>query len=156
MKPGPSSLAVRSTMRRMRTALVLVAALLSGASLRAAPPIQITSVVWKDAAGLPAGAKMAILEGDPTKPGLFTIRIKVPPGTKIMPHTHPRAERVTVLWGEVRVGFGDRFDLKKMKTFPAGSYYVNPPDSRHFLYFPRTTVLQMTGDGPWELHYARE
>jgi hypothetical protein len=58
---------------------------------------------------------------------------------------------VTVLWGEARVGFGDKLDVKKAKVFPAGSYYVNPPDSHHYLYFPRTTVLQMTGEGPWEL-----
>ena len=119
-------------------------------------PIQITSVVWKDAPNLPAGAKMAVLEGDPRHDGPFTIRVKLPAGAKIAPHFHPQPERVTVIWGEARVGFGDVFDLKRTKRFPAGSFYVNPPESHHYVYFPRTTILQMTGQGPWELHYIKE
>ena len=137
--------------------LVLAAALLASASLRAAAPIQITEVVWRDApAPLPAGAKMAVLEGDPRKEGLFTMRLKLPAGARIMPHFHPRSERVTVLWGEVRLGFGDAYDVRKTKLFPAGSYYVNPPDRHHYLFFPRATVLQLTGEGPWELKYVKE
>src|SRR5437867_1114243 len=118
-------------------------------------PIQITTVTWVDAPPtLPAGSKIAVMEGDPKHEGLFTMRVKIPSGAKIMPHYHPRAERVTVIWGEARLGFGDVFDPKKTRRFPAGSFYVNPPESHHFLFFPRTTVLQMTGEGPWELHYV--
>src|SRR3954467_14552545 len=43
--------------------------------------------------GLPAGGKMALLNGDPGQPGPFTVRLKAPAGYKIMPHTHPAAER---------------------------------------------------------------
>jgi quercetin dioxygenase-like cupin family protein len=133
----------------------MLATLLLLAALSA--PIQITSVTWKDAPPtLPKGSQVAVLEGDPKLAGLFTMRIKVPAGTKIMPHTHPRPERVTVIWGEARVGFGDVYDAKKTKRFPAGSFYVNPAEIHHYLYFPRTTVLQMTGEGPWELHYLKE
>ena len=145
----------------MHTVLALLGALLAAATPPAAAPpaapIQVTEVVWRNApSSLPPGAKMAVLEGDPNKEGLFTMRIKLPAGTKIQPHWHPRPERVTVLWGEARVGFGDTFDAKKTKLFPAGSFYVNPPDSHHYLYFPRTTVLQLTCEGPWELHYLKE
>ena len=137
----------------------ILAVLLLTSALQAATmqPIQITDVVWKDApATMPAGAKMAVLEGDPRHEGMFTIRVKLPAGAKIAPHFHPQPERVTVIWGEARVGFGDVFDIKKTKRFPAGSFYVNPPESHHYLYFPRTTILQMTGQGPWELHYVKE
>jgi quercetin dioxygenase-like cupin family protein len=133
----------------MLSALLLFAALTQ--------PIQITTVTWRDAPPtLPPGSQIAVLEGDPKAPGTFTMRIKLPAGTKIMPHTHPHPERVTVIWGEARVGFGDVYDAKKTKRFPAGSFYVNPPESHHFLYFPRQTVLQMTGEGPWELHYLNQ
>jgi quercetin dioxygenase-like cupin family protein len=133
----------------------MLATLLLLAALSA--PIQITSVTWKDAPPtLPKGSQVAVLEGDPKQAGLFTMRIKLAAGTKIMPHTHPRPERVTVIWGEARVGFGDVYDAKKTKRFPAGSFYVNPAEIHHYLYFPRTTVLQMTGEGPWELHYLKE
>jgi quercetin dioxygenase-like cupin family protein len=144
----------------MRKVLVLALLLLPTTALPAAPatqPIQITSVVWKDAPPtLPAGSKIAVLEGDPKHEGIFTMRVKIPTGAKIAPHFHPQPERVTVIWGEARVGFGDVYDMKKMKRFPAGSFYVNPPDAHHFLYFPRTTILQMTGQGPWELHFVKE
>src|ERR1043166_4999332 len=45
--------------------------------------------------GLPPGAKMTVLNGDPTKAGPFTVRLKAPAGHKVAPHTHPQAERVT-------------------------------------------------------------
>ena len=141
----------------MRFAIVVAGLLLMSPSAAGSTiPIQITEVVWRDAPPtLPQGSKIASLEGDPKKEGLFTMRIKVPAGARIPPHFHSRAERVTVLWGEVRVGFGDRFDIRKTRLFPAGSYYVNPPEVHHYLYFPRTAVLQLTGDGPWELHPVR-
>lgn len=140
----------------MRKAFSLATVWILTATLRASTPIQYVEVTWSDApASLPAGSKIAVLEGDPRKEGLFTLRVKVPAGSRVNPHTHPRPERVTVLWGEARLGFGERYDPKKVKRFPAGSYYVNPPDSVHYLYFPRTTVLQMTGEGPWELTYVK-
>jgi len=53
---------------------------------------------WQDGPpSLPPGAKMAVLEGDPAKPGSFVFRVKVPDGYKIPLHTHPKPERVTVL-----------------------------------------------------------
>ncbi len=115
--------------------------------------IQITSVEWKDAPStLPKGAKIAILEGDPKAEGMFTMRIKLPPGTVIPPHWHPRDERVTVISGKVLVGFGDNVDEKKTTAFSAGGFYVNPPNMHHYLSIPEESVLQLTCMGPWELH----
>src|SRR5689334_6430522 len=75
----------------------ILLALLATAAL-AAEPIQVTKVVWHSGPPtLPRGAKIAVLEGDPAKEGLFTMRIKLPAGTTIAPHWHPRDERVTVL-----------------------------------------------------------
>ena len=52
------------------------------------------------------GAKAAVLEGDPSKEGMFTVRIKMPAGYVIPPHTHPKIERVTVLSGELGLAWG--------------------------------------------------
>ena len=113
--------------------------------------IQVTHIVWKPApASMPKGAQIAVLEGDPAAAGMFTLRLKLPAGSKIPPHFHPRDERVTVLSGEVVVGFGDKFE-KKGKTFRAGNFYVNPPNLHHFLWIPRESVLQLTCMGPWEV-----
>ena len=106
--------------------------------------------------GLPAGTRVMRLEGDPAQDGMFTIRLQVPAGTRLQPHSHPRDERVTVLSGEVLVGFGDTFDEKVMTSFTAGSFYVNPANSHHFIWFKSESVVQITGHGPWELHYISE
>jgi hypothetical protein len=61
-----------------------------------------TSIEWKPGpAAIPPGAKMAVLEGDPTKEGPFVVRFKFPDGYHIPPHTHPKTERVTVISGKV-------------------------------------------------------
>ena len=120
-----------------------------------AAAIQITNPEWKDAPpSMPKGTKMAVLEGDAKQPGLFTIRLKVPAGSKIAPHTHPRPERVTVLSGRVIVGFGKVADESKGTTFTSGGFYVNPPDEPHYLFIPEESVLQLTCEGPWVLNYV--
>jgi quercetin dioxygenase-like cupin family protein len=110
------------------------------------------AVSWKAAPpSMPVGTQIAVLEGDPTKPGMFTIRLKVPAGSAIRPHTHPRPERVTVLSGAAEVGFGDTADRESVRRFEGGSFYVNPPAFAHFVFIPEETVLQITGEGPWQV-----
>ena len=117
--------------------------------------IEEETVPWADApASIPAGVKIAVLEGDPAKEGLFTLRLKVPEGTRIMPHWHPKDERVTVLSGTVRVGFGDVFEIEKTEAFESGGYYVNPAKVHHFNYFEEDSIIQVTGIGPWGIHYV--
>jgi hypothetical protein len=60
------------------------------------------TIEWKAGpAALPAGAKMAVLEGDPAKEGPFVVRFQFPDGYHIAPHTHPKTERVTVISGSL-------------------------------------------------------
>ena len=121
--------------------------------LLAAAPIQVTEAVWLDAPpSMPKGTKMAVLEGSPRDAGLFTIRLRVPKGSVVAPHTHPRQERVTVLSGKIRVGFGKSVDGGGT-TFTGGGFYVNPPGQPHFLVIEEESVLQLTCEGPWEVGY---
>lgn len=109
---------------------------------------------WVDGpANGPKGTKMMILEGNPGKEGMFTIRVKVPAGSRLAPHYHPQDERVTILSGLAKVGFGDDFDEGKMATFGPGSFYLNPAKSHHYVLIVEDTEMQLTGQGPWELHY---
>ncbi len=120
-------------------------------SVLLAAAIQITTLDWKDAPPtMPAGTKIAVLEGSPQQPGIFTIRLKVPAGAKVAPHTHPRPERVTVLSGKATVNIGGA-----QKTFTSGGFYVNPPNEVHDLVFEEETVLQLTCEGPWQLDYVK-
>lgn len=125
------------------------------AVLLLAAALQVTEPVWKDAPpSMPKGTKIAVLEGDTKQPGMFTVRLKVPAGSVIAPHTHPRPERVTVLSGRIRVGFGTKVDASGT-TFPAGGFYVNPPADPHFLVVEEESVLQLTCEGPWVLEYVQ-
>lgn len=116
--------------------------------------IQVTHPDWKDAPpSMPKGTKMAVLEGSPREAGVFTIRLKLPAGSRVLPHTHPRPERVTVLSGQVRVGFGKTF-TKDGKRFDKGGFYVNPPNEPHYLWIPVASELQLTCEGPWQVDYV--
>jgi quercetin dioxygenase-like cupin family protein len=94
---------------------------------------------------------MAVLEGSPKADGMFTMRLRIPAGSAIPPHWHPRQERVTILSGAVDLGFGSVAIAGKTKRYGAGSFYVNPPRVMHFLFFPEATEMQLTCVGPWEL-----
>jgi len=80
---------------------------------------------WGDVPpGLPPGAKMAVLAGDPTKKGLFTVRMQAPAGYKVPPHSHRTAENITVISGTFNVGTGDKFDEATGKALEPGGFAV--------------------------------
>ena len=112
-------------------------------------------VKWVDApASLPKGARVAVPEGDPAKDGPFVMRVKLPDGTRIMPHTHPGDERVTVLGGTLYLGMGARFDEKRVTEMPAGAYGRTRAGVQHFGWVKGETVLQLHGTGPWAVEYV--
>jgi hypothetical protein len=103
---------------------------------------------------LPAGALLAVLEGDPmAASGDFTIRLKVPDGYKVPPHWHPNRENVTVISGTLKVGMGDKFDAGKMMSFPAGSFAYLDPDMHHYAMSSGPTVIQIHGMSPAKFNY---
>jgi hypothetical protein len=102
-----------------------------------------------------AGAKLAVLEGDPTaSSGDFTIRLKMPSGYKIAPHWHPKRENVTVISGTFKAGMGDKFEAAKMMTFPAGSFVYLDPDMHHYAQAVGPTVVQVHGMSPLQFNYV--
>jgi len=112
-------------------------------------------VKWQDGPpSLPSGAKMALLEGDPSKEGPFVLRVKMPDGYRIAPHTHPKDERLTILSGTMYLGMGDKFDEKAGKALPAGSYGRMPAGMKHFGWVKGETVVQLNGEGPWSIEYV--
>jgi quercetin dioxygenase-like cupin family protein len=116
------------------------------------PPIQIdaASVQFVDAPPtMPKGTQWAVLEGDPKAAGMFTIRLKAPKAFVLPMHTHPSDERVTVLEGNISVSFAP--GRTNARTFPAGSFYVNPPGVAHHVYSETGCVVQITGQGPWRV-----
>lgn len=103
---------------------------------------------------LPPGAQLAVLEGDPmASSGDFTIRLKLPDGYRVAPHTHPNRENVTVLSGTLKVGMGDKFDASTMMAFPAGSFAFLDPSMHHYAMASGETVIQIHGMSPAKFNY---
>jgi quercetin dioxygenase-like cupin family protein len=100
------------------------------------------------------GVSVAVLSGDPEKPGPFVLRIKSPAGAKVPPHWHPTDENITVVSGTFAVGMGDAFDAKALKTVPAGSYLLLPREMRHFALSRTPTVVQVHGTGPFQVNFV--
>lgn len=111
---------------------------------------------WKDGPpSLPPGAQFVVVEGDPSKKGeYFALRLRLPDGYRIPPHWHPVHERLTVLSGTFHLGQGDTVAQDKMQPLPAGSYFMMPPESRHYARAEGETIVQLTSIGPWEIRYV--
>jgi quercetin dioxygenase-like cupin family protein len=103
---------------------------------------------------LPAGAELAVLEGNPSLPGAFTMRVAMPDGYRIPPHFHPVVEHVTVIEGTFNVGMGEVFDAAKARALPTGTFAALEPGVRHFAFAKGRTVIQLHGTGPWSLTYV--
>lgn len=113
-----------------------------------------TDLPWKDAASLPPGAKIAVLEGDPSKDGLFLMRIRLPDGFHIPPHTHPKTERVTIMSGIFHIAMGERLERSAARALPAGSYGFWPAGMKHTAWAEGETIVQVHGVGPWAINYV--
>ena len=104
---------------------------------------------------VPAGATLAVLEGNPMGTiGDYTIRMKMPDGYKIPPHWHPKRENVTVISGTLKVGMGDKFDETKMMSFPAGSFAYLDPSMHHYASTSGEIVIQIHGKAPVKINYV--
>ena len=115
----------------------------------------LASIEWKPGpAAIPAGAKMAVLEGDPSKEGPFVVRFQFPDGYQIPPHTHPKTERVTVISGNLFIATGETLDRSSAKKLPAGSFGYWPAGMKHAGWSEGETIIQLHGIGPWQINYV--
>jgi quercetin dioxygenase-like cupin family protein len=142
--------------RSSAVALVTVSAVLTQ---HPAPPSMTlypaAEIQWKDGPpSLPKGAQMAVLEGDPSQPGMFTLRFRFPDGFRVGPHRHTQTEHATVLSGVLHLGMGESFDRQGARTLVAGSFGFWPAGTPHYAWAEGETVLQLHGQGPWSISYV--
>jgi quercetin dioxygenase-like cupin family protein len=110
---------------------------------------------WGEAPpALPAGAKIAVLTGDPGKAAPFTVRLKFPAGYKVPPHTHPTVENLTVISGTVGIGHGPKFDEAAGHEMSVGGFAVMPAGMEHFAWCKSECVVQIHSMGPFEVKYV--
>ncbi len=109
---------------------------------------------WSDVPSLPAGAKIAVIEGPMSEPVAFTVRLKFPANYQIPAHSHPAVERVTVLTGTIHMGIGDKLDKQKTTPLSAGSIGIMQPKTNHFVWTQEEVIVQLNGTGPWGVTYV--
>jgi quercetin dioxygenase-like cupin family protein len=109
---------------------------------------------WKPFPAFPPSARLAVVVGEPTKPGPYVIRVKVPSGVKLMPHRHPEDRVYTVISGVFYIGLGEHFDSDKLRSYPPGAVIVLPGGTPHF-HWARSGeyVSQVSAIGPLGLEY---
>jgi len=109
---------------------------------------------WQPFPAFPPSVRLAVVVGQPSEPGPYVIRVKVPSGVKLMPHRHPEDRIYTVMSGVFYIGLGDRFDDDKVKAYPPGSVIVLPGNTFHFHWAKSGEyVTQVTAIGPLGLEY---
>src|SRR5690242_14590128 len=138
----------------MQRTVVLLSGLLCLSSTAAAQ-VNSAELKWGPAPAIfPAGAQMAVLSGDPGKPGTFVVRLKMPAGYKIPAHHHPTDEYVTVISGDLSLGMGDKLDPAKASKLAPGGFAVAPANMNHFAWSQSGAVVQVSAEGPFALIYV--
>ena len=138
----------------MKRALLLT---IAAAALVTAAPAAAKGMKWMDAsgAGLPAGAQMAVVKGDPSKAGEFTIRVKMPAGYTVPPHSHPGDEVVRVMGdGTLSYGMGDKLDRANVGSLTKGYHVTMAAGMNHYVFTTDPIELQVSGTGPFAITYA--
>ena len=111
-------------------------------------------IQWQAAPpSVPKGAEIAVLYGNPAEEGPFAMRLKLPGGYAIPPHTHPKPEVVTVISGTFHLGMGEAADKGSTEALEAGSFFAFEPGSAHFAHTDDETVVQINSVGPWGIDY---
>lgn len=121
------------------------------------PPVMVppSKLAWSNGPPtLPAGTQIALLSGDPSGPGHFTVRVQFPAGARVPPHWHPNDEHVTVLSGTLAVGMGKTWDDATMADLTAGSYVVTSATMVHYALAKTLTTIQVSGMGPFVTNYV--
>ena len=130
----------------------------SVAALLAASPAQAKGLKWMDAAGagLPAGAKMAVVKGDPAKAADFTVQIKMPANYAVPPHHHPTDEVVRVVaGGALAYGMGDKLDKTNAGSLEKGYHVTLQSGMNHWVVAPEGgATVQISAMGPFAITYA--
>ena len=112
------------------------------------------NIKWSPFPAFPPQARLAILVGNPKEPGPYVVRVKVPAGVILMPHTHPENRIYTVISGVFYIGIGTKFDASKLKAYPPGSVIVLPGNTPHFHWAKSGEyVTQVTAIGPLGINY---
>ncbi len=116
--------------------------------------IRPEEIEWKAFPAFPPAVRLAVVVGQPSEPGPYVIRVKMPAAEKLMPHRHQEDRIYTVMSGMFYIGRGEPFDPEKLEPYPPGSVVVLPGNTWHFHWAKSGEyVTQVTAIGPLSLEY---
>ncbi len=136
-----------------RILLVTVSALLAAT----ATGTQAKGMKWMDGptVGLPAGAKFAVVKGDPSKAGPFVVSVKMPANYTVPPHNHPGDETVRVMSaGTLTYGMGDKVNPASSGSLTKGYHVTMQAGMNHWVTTTDPVELQVSGNGPFAITYV--
>ena len=112
------------------------------------------ALIWGPAPPFfPAGARFAVLQGDPSQAGIYTVRLEMPAGYTLRPHSHPADEHVTVVSGPLVLGMGDSVHTRGAHALAAGGFITAKAQEHHCAVARGKTVVQVQGPGPFVITY---
>ena len=114
--------------------------------------VQPEAFKWAPAEGLPPGAEVTVLYGDPSKAVPFGIRLKFPAGYEVPNHSHPTDEFISVISGKGRMAFGENATAANAEPLPAGAFMSLPGGAWHHLWVDADTIVELHSTGPFEVH----
>lgn len=151
-------------MRRMIVSVMTAGAILSAGGFAVKVAAQKPHVIqsaqdaqWGPAPPfIPAGAQIAVLSGDPTKPVPYSVRLKFPANYAIQAHSHPTDENVVVTSGAVTFGMGDKLSkgAAANKTLSVGGYFLASAKMNHYAFTTQESTIVLYGQGPVEFNYV--
>jgi quercetin dioxygenase-like cupin family protein len=101
---------------------------------------------------LPQGAQLTVLHGDPGKEGPYVMRLKMPDNYLVPAHWHSKDETVTVISGGFGVGVGEEASREKGQILAPGTFAFMPAKTPHYAFAKGETIVQIAGDGPFDLN----
>jgi quercetin dioxygenase-like cupin family protein len=119
--------------------------------------ITAEQVRWSTPPYYKDGRQRAQLVGDSSQGGPWIDRVRIPAARRVLAHTHPQDELVTVIEGTWYVGEGEKFDSTKLKAYPPGSFIVIPAGTPHFVATnDGAVVVQLSGNEKFRTDYLEK
>ena len=135
----------------------LVTLTLAGTNEKGIVAFTPSQVRWFTPSYYTDGRERAQLLGDSSRGDVWVDRVKMPAGKRVLPHTHPQDELVTVIEGNWYLGEGTKFNPTNLKGYPAGSFIVIPAGVPHFVTAKEGEVIvQLNGNGKFHTDYVEK
>ena len=115
-----------------------------------------TQVRWFTPSYYTDGRERAQLLGDSSQGGAWVDRAKIPAGKRVLAHTHPQDEPVTVIEGTWYLG-GNKIQLDKAESVSCGQFHPRSGRRTSFCSAKENTVIvQLSGNGKFQTDYVEK